>query len=70
MTQLKTKIWMTGAHEWFAYVGDEELYLGGREVPWPLLEGDIWKNDRGEVFSVVGGEIKLVERTEPPQRGW
>ncbi len=68
--ELKTKIWMTGSHEWFAYVGDEEIYLGSREVPWPLAEGDTWKNGLGYIFRVSGGEIKLVGRTDPPRRGW
>jgi hypothetical protein len=70
MTELKTKIWMTGANEWFAYVGEEKIYLGSREVPWPLLEGDSWKNEYGDTFHVVGCEIKVLGRTDPPQRGW
>jgi hypothetical protein len=70
MTELKTKIWMTGAHEWFAFVGDEEIYLGSREVPWPLQEGDTWKNKCGDIFRIIRGDIKLVDRTDPPQRGW
>jgi hypothetical protein len=70
VTKLKTKIWMTGAHEWFAYIGDEEIYLGNREVPWPLLEGDTWQNENGDIFRITGGDIILAGRSEPPQRGW
>ncbi len=68
--ELKTKIWMTGALEWFAYIGDAEVYLGGREVPYPMREGDIWKNRFGEVFRVIDGEIVLLGRTDPPERCW
>ena len=68
--ELKTKIWMTGAHQWFAYLGDEEVYLGGREVPYPLREGDTWTNESGDMFQVVGGEIRFLGRTDPPRRHW
>ncbi|MRR34532.1 hypothetical protein EG829_07500, partial [bacterium] len=37
--ELKTRIWMNGSLEWFAYLGDEEVYLGGREVPYPPRGG-------------------------------
>ena len=68
--ELKTRIWMTGALEWFAYLGDEEVYLGGREVPYPMHEGDSWTNGFGDQFKVIGGEIVLLGRTEPPERHW
>ena len=68
--ELKTRIWMTGALEWFAYIGDEEVYLGGREVPYPMREGDSWKNRFGDLFKVIDGEIVLLGRTEPPERHW
>jgi hypothetical protein len=68
--ELKTRIWMTGALEWFAYIGDGEVYLGGREVPYPLREGDAWKNRCGDVFRVVDGEIVLLGRSDPPERCW
>jgi hypothetical protein len=68
--ELKTRIWMTGALEWFAYIGDGEVYLGGREVPYPLREGDTWKNRCGDVFRVINGEIVLLGRTDPPERCW
>ena len=66
--ELKNKIWMTGDLEWFTYIGGEEVYLGKREVPTPLAEGDRWVNEYGDVFQVLDREIRLVERIEPPQK--
>lgn len=60
--ELKTRIWMNGSLEWFAYLGDEEVYLGGREVPYPLREGDRWINRFGQEFRVVDGEIIFSPR--------
>jgi len=68
--ELKNKIWMTGDLEWFTYIGGEEVYLGKREVPTPLAEGDRWVNEYGDVFQVLDREIRLVERIEPPQKYW
>ena len=68
--ELKNKIWMTGDLEWFTYIGGEEVYLGKREVPIPLAEGDRWVNEYGDVFQVLDREIRLVERIEPPQKYW
>ena len=68
--QLKNKIWMTGSLEWFAYIGEDEVFLGRREVPYPLEEGDTWTNELGDVFLVEQGEIKLVERIAPPKKYW
>jgi hypothetical protein len=55
---------MNGAHEWFAYLGSEEVYLGRHQVPNPLQEGDRWSNGNGVSFEVVGGEI-TIRRDEP-----
>ena len=55
--ELKNRIWMTGNLEWFAYLGDEMVFLGRREVPYPLREGDRWTNGYGDTFHVVDGEI-------------
>jgi hypothetical protein len=55
--ELKNRIWMTGNLEWFAYLGDEMVFLGRREVPYPLREGDRWTNSYGDTFQVVDGEI-------------
>lgn len=61
---------MTGSLEWFCYIGDKEMYLGSREVPTPLDEGDRWVNALGDVFQVVDGEIKHLGREEPPKKYW
>jgi hypothetical protein len=61
---------MTGSLEWFAYIGEDEVFLGRREVPYPLEEGDTWTNELGDVFRVEKGEIKLVERIAPPLKYW
>ncbi|HEY3308760.1 MAG TPA: hypothetical protein VGJ93_09930 [Desulfuromonadaceae bacterium] len=68
--ELKTKIWMTGALEWIAFIDGEEVFLGKREVPAPLDEGDQWINELGDMFKVVEGEIRLVGKTEPPKKYW
>jgi len=68
--ELKNKIWMTGSLEWFTYIGKDEVYLGSREVPIPLGEGDAWTNRFGDMFRVENGEIRLLGRGEPPQREW
>ena len=67
---LKTRLWMTGSLEWFALIGDEEMFLGRREVPSPLEEGDTWTNDFGSVFRVEDDEIRLVGNVESPQKYW
>ena len=68
--ELKNKIWMTGSLEWYAYLGDDEVFLGRREVPYPLEEGDTWVNEFGDVFRVEMSEIKIVERIAPPRKYW
>ena len=68
--ELKNRIWMTGSLEWFAYIGEDEVFLGRREVPYPLEEGDTWTNELGDVFRVEKGEIKIVERIAPPRKHW
>ena len=68
--ELKNKVWMTGSLEWYTYIGEDEVFLGSREVPYPRDEGDKWTNEFGDVFQVVDGEIRLLERVEPPQRHW
>lgn len=67
---LKNKVWMTGSLEWYTYIGEDEVFLGGREVPYPLLEGDRWTNEFGDVFQVENDEILLVERVDPPEKCW
>jgi hypothetical protein len=67
---LKSKLWMNGSLEWFTYIGDDEVYLGKREVPAPLEEGNAWTNDFGDMFKVVDGVIMLTGKTEPPKKYW
>jgi hypothetical protein len=68
--ELKNRIWMTGSLEWFAYIGGDEVFLGRREVPWPLEEGDSWSNEFGDAFRIEGGEIIRLGRVEPPRKYW
>jgi hypothetical protein len=68
--ELKNKVWMTGNLEWFAYIGEDEVFLGRREVPYPLEEGDSWTNEYGDVFRVENAEIKVVGKVEPPKKFW
>ncbi len=68
--ELKTKIWMTGALEWVAFINGEEVLLGKREVPIPLGEGDAWTNELGDMFKIIDAEIVQVGKTEPPKRYW
>lgn len=68
--ELKNKVWMTGSLDWFTYMNDEEVFLGRREVPTPLDEGDAWTNEAGQMFKVIDGEIRLVGVTEPPKKFW
>lgn len=68
--ELKNKIWMTGSLEWYAFIGEEEVFLGRREFPYPLEEGDIWTNEFGDVFRVENSEIKIVGRVAPPLKHW
>jgi hypothetical protein len=68
--ELKNKMWMDGNLDWFAYIGDQEVWLGRRDVPYPLDEGDSWTNQAGDSFKVIDGEIVLLGRGEPPERTW
>ena len=68
--ELNNRIWMTGSLEWYAYIGEDEVFLGKREVPYPLEEGDTWTNEIGDVFRVEKGEIVIVERVASPQKYW
>jgi hypothetical protein len=68
--ELKNRIWMNGNLEWYAFIGEDEVFLGRREVPTPLEEGDSWINEYGDHFKVVDARICLLERVEPPNRCW
>ncbi len=68
--ELKNRIWMTGSLEWFAYIGEEEVFLGSRSFPHPPEEGDAWTSETGDMFKIVDGEIILLGKTEPPKKYW
>lgn len=62
---LKTKIWQTGALEWWGMFDEGDLYLGRREFPQPPEEGDEWLvPETGDRFKITNGEILLISRGE------
>jgi len=68
---LKTKLWQTGALEWWAMIGDEDVYLGSREFPNPPEDGDAWTvRATGEMFKIIDGEICRVGQQEPVKEIW
>lgn len=65
---LKTKLWQTGALDWWAIIDNEDVYLGTREFPQPPEEGDEWKvRSTGDRFKVIDGEIRLIAKEDPVQ---
>lgn len=68
--ELKTRLWMTGSLDWMALIDGKETWLGKRDVPAPLGEGDAWVNQIGDSFKVIDGEIVLLGRVDPPERTW
>ncbi len=68
---LKTKIWQTGALEWWGYVDGDEIYLGSREFPQPPEEGDSWTvRATGDRFTILDGEIQRQGRGKPLTYPW
>ncbi|PLY11798.1 MAG: hypothetical protein C0624_01415 [Desulfuromonas sp.] len=68
---LKTKIWQTGALDWWGMIGDDDVYLGSREFPQPPEEGDEWLVLKtGDVFRIIDGEIVLIEKREVHKPEW
>ena len=62
---LKTKIWQTGALEWWGMIDDEDVFLGSREFPQPPEEGDEWRvRATGDRFRIVDQEIRRIARGE------
>jgi hypothetical protein len=58
---LKTKIWQTGALDWWGMINNQDVYLGSREFPLPPEEGDEWHvRSTGDLFKIVEGEIKKI----------
>ncbi len=67
---LKTKIWQTGALDWWGMIGNEDVFLGNREFPQPPEEGDEWLvKSTGQRFKIIDSEICLIA-TEEPQQPW
>ena len=65
---LKTKVWQTGALDWWAMIGNEDVYLGNREFPLPPEDGDEWLvRATGDRFKIIDWEIKLIAKEEPPE---
>jgi hypothetical protein len=44
---------MNGSLEWYTFIGHEAVYLGKREVPVSLEEGDAWTNELGDKSKVM-----------------
>jgi hypothetical protein len=68
---LKTKIWQTGALDWWAMINNEDTYLGTREFPVPAEEGDEWLvRSTGDRFKIIDGEIRLIAKEDPVEELW
>ncbi len=63
---LKTKIWQTGALDWWGMINNEDVFLGSREFPQPPEEGDEWLvRSTGQRFKIIDREICLIAQEEP-----
>jgi len=71
---LKTRIWQTGALDWWAMLDGEDVFLGSREFPLPPEEGDEWHvRSTGDKFRIENGEIVRIgnEKIDPmPWEAW
>lgn len=68
---LKTKVWQTGALDWWAMIDKEDVYLGCREFPLPPEEGDEWTvKATGDRFKIIEGEIVKIGHEEPTPPLW
>jgi len=68
---LKTKLWQTGALDWWAMIDNEDVYLGSREFPLPPEEGDEWiVKKTGDQFKVINGEIIKTGNFEMTPEPW
>jgi hypothetical protein len=66
---LKTKIWQTGALEWWGMIEGEDVYLGSREFPLPPEEGDHWVvRATGDAFCIANGEIRRISEPSEEER--
>ncbi len=68
---LKTKIWQTGALDWWGWIEDDDVFLGRREFPQPPEEGDEWVvKSTGDRFRIIEGEIVRIARNEHTMEEW
>ncbi|HEY5673132.1 MAG TPA: hypothetical protein VIR78_05465 [Malonomonas sp.] len=68
---LKTKLWQTGALDWWAMIDNQDVYLGSQEFPLPPEEGDEWLvRSTGDRFKVIDSEIRLIGNEEVPEPLW
>lgn len=68
---LKTKIWQTGALDWWGMIDGEDMFLGSREFPNPPEEGDEWTvKATGDRFRIAAGEIVHLGREEVKSQDW
>ena len=68
---LKTKLWQTGALDWWAMIDNKDVYLGCREFPLPPEEGDEWLvRSTGDRFKVIDSEIRWLGKEEIPEQLW
>ncbi len=68
---LKTKLWQTGALDWWAMIDNQDVFLGSREFPLPPEEGDEWLvRSTGDRFKVIDSEIRLIGNEEVPEQLW
>ncbi len=68
---LKTKIWQTGALEWYGMIDNDDVYLGAREFPQPPVEGDEWTVvATGDQFKIIDGEICRTGKITPEIPDW
>jgi len=68
---LETKVWQTGALDWWGMIDGDDVYLGSREFPLPPDEGDQWQVIKtGDIFKVIDGEIRKIGHEEPKQPEW
>ena len=68
---LKTKLWQTGALDWWGFIDNEDVFLGSREFPLPPEEGDEWTvRATGDCFRIVDGEIRKTGNHPPEPQEW
>lgn len=68
---LKTKLWQTGALDWWAMIDGEDIYLGTREFPLPPEEGDQWTVVKtGDIFKIIEGEVRKIGNKPPEPPLW